>query len=51
MVGNLVLAMLGGWEMEMVGEEPSWKPMGAGGTDRAQGPVMIRWRKRHAVAG
>lgn len=48
MIGNLVLAMLGGWEMEIVGEPPSWKPLGNGGVDRAQGPAMVRWRKRQA---
>ena len=50
MIGNLVLAMLGGWEIELVGEAPSWKGLGSGGMARAQGPVMIRWRKRHATA-
>ena len=50
MVANLVLAMLGGWEMEMVGEAPSWKPPGVGGIDNAQGPVMVRWRKRDVIA-
>jgi cytochrome P450 len=47
MVGNLVLAILSGWEMEMVGEVPTWEPLGTGGIDRAQGPVMVRWRKRN----
>ncbi|KAF9527124.1 cytochrome P450 [Crepidotus variabilis] len=46
MVGNLVLAILAGWEVEMVGEPPKWKGLGTGGIDRAEGPVMVRWRKR-----
>jgi sterol 14alpha-demethylase len=46
MVGNLVLAILGGWEMELVGDAPRWEPLGSAGIDRAQGPVMVRWRKR-----
>ena len=48
MVGNLVLALLGSWEVEMVGDEPTWTPLGVGGVHRVNGPVMVRWRKRKA---
>jgi hypothetical protein len=43
---DLVLAMFGGWEIEMVGASPNCMAIGTGGMDRADGPMMVRWRKR-----
>jgi hypothetical protein len=49
-VANLVLAIFGEWEIEMVGAPPNWNGIGTGGMDRVDGPVMVRWRKRERSA-